>query len=168
MKQPHQQGVLDGLCSIYSIINSLRLVVGNISVNQCKYLLIESIKAIEEKKASSDFIVDGIGINDLAYIMRCVIEKEYPMVKRSKPFHKNSDATIDDFWERTEDFLLVPKRAAIVGLATAEIGHWSVIRSISAKRLYLFDSSGLHFLNKSNCTTEKLVPTLTYYLELKE
>ncbi len=138
--------------------------MGNISVNQCKYLLIESIKAIEEKKVSSDFIVDGIGINDLAYIMRCVIEKEYPMVKRSKPFHKNSDATIDDFWERTEDFLLVPNRAAIVSLPN----HWSVIRSISAKRLYLFDSSGLHFLNKSNCTTEKLVPTLTYYLELKE
>jgi len=166
--EPHCQGSLDGLCGFYSIINAVRLVVGNINSTKCCGLLQKCLLAIEEIHKLSSVISYGIGIDGVAHIFKSVIEKEYPIVKRSKPFHKRRNVPIDEFWVRTQEFLSVPNRAAIVLLGTEDVLHWTVVQSISNKRIYLLDSCCYRFVNRRNCTPENLWPTMTYFLERKE
>lgn len=164
--KPFQQGDLDGLCGIYSIINSVKLVAGKMPTNDCYDLFYKILQQIEETDQLSAIIVNGCNINQLGCIFKNVIEKKYPNIKRSKPFHKRKDASIDEFWDTTYQFLTHPNRAVMVGL-TSEYGHWTVIRSMSHRRIYFWDSYGMQFMNRANCTVETLYPYYTYFFERK-
>lgn len=114
--EPYWQGSLDGLCGIYSIINAVRIVVGGISAEKCYRLFFKILTALEEKHSLPYVVSSGVEINGLAHIFKTVIEKEYPVVKRSKPFHRRRDASLDEVWERMQDFLSMPNRSVLIGL----------------------------------------------------
>ena len=173
MIQPFQQGQLDGLCGIYSIINATKLI-NRLSEERGEELMEEAVLALERKgKPASKFIVDGITIADMAHILRTVICPQFNIV-RSKPFHKQPDIPLTTFWQAMSDFLAAGEsRSIITCLEWQEHGHWSVVRQVGEKRLLLYDSSERVFVNRSQCSTVELtsqtpvllLPSVTYFLE---
>lgn len=174
MIQPFQQGELDGLCGIYSIINATKLLVNRLGQECGEDLLLDAVLALERRgKPVSKFIIDGLTIADIAYILRTVVCPQFNIV-RSKPFHKQPHISIAKFWDAMTDFLTAGGgRSIITGLEWHEYSHWTVIRQIGNKRLLLYDSSQRVFLNRCQCSTVELTsktpvllqPSVTYFLE---
>ena len=171
---PLQQGHLDGLCGVYSIINATRCVIGALSDEEGKNLFLKIVKYLQERKNGLDFFVDGITIKDIGGTLRDVVEPTFP-IKREKPLEKKPGLPLDEFWDHMRDFLAVPNHAIILGL-TGKYDHWTVVKSITKNRLSLMDSDRLFWLNKSSVTTGEpnknythgLPPTMAYYLSLKD
>ena len=174
---PFQQGELDGLCGIYSVINAARLVIGrSITEDKCEELFVKCFAVLEKKKKISHIITNGITINEIACLLRDVIEKEFP-VRRTKPFHSSSNITLADYWSKIQEFFSTSdkRRAVILSVETEEWEHWSVVRSTTNKRLALFDSDDSQIINRKRCTLKRITkvepilfhPNQTYFLQRK-
>jgi hypothetical protein len=99
--------------------------------------------------------------------------KEYP-IKTSKPFrHK---VPLEIYWDKLTEFLDESNRAVVVLFYTETAGHWTVIREITDNELILFDSQKKKNLTREICTTTELsesktrllMPTMTYFISLKQ
>jgi len=169
--QAHRQGNIDQLCGIYAVLNSTRLVT---HPGRCKpHLLKKCISALSRKKGSTDFIGDGTDITDIAFLLKEIICKEHPKIKRRKPWHKRSSVDLDEYWSGCTDYLKSPNRAIIILFHTDYMGHWTVVKAATDKKFSLFDSIGTRDLKRDICTTSELTesrtkqlfPTMTYFLE---
>lgn len=131
---PYEQGYLDGLCGIYSVINALRLVFKSMTELESIRLLREIFKCVEKRKKTSSIIVDGIDDKDISHILKEVIEPRYPILWR-KPF-KRRLPTVDEFWDEILAFVTEGKhRTVIVGLEREDWDHFTVVHYITEKQL---------------------------------
>jgi hypothetical protein len=161
--KPYRQGDLDGLCGIYSIVNALRLVC-NLNNDECLILFKESLALLEKNKKLSEIVALGTSIVLLTRVFREVIDKKYP-IKRTKPFHKNKDVTLNEYWNALKEFLSEPNRVVIIGIDGDDWdGHWTVIESVTPKMLVQFDSYDGKWLYKKNYTTRKITKSRPYIL----
>lgn len=173
---PLQQGNLDGLCGVYSIINATGKIIGQLDENEQKEMFRKIISYLYKKYSNNlDFLFNdgGITIRDIGSVLKDVIEPRHGII-RKKPHHKSSSLELNNFWDSMTKFLGEPQRAIILGLARKH-DHWTVVDSITEKRLTLLDSGGLCHINRRVCTTvdsdptsiHLLKPTHTYFLERK-
>lgn len=168
--KPYQQGSLDGLCGLYSIINALRLVTGHRGRKHSMHLLDQLVSALNAKYASTAFI-NGTTTPDLSYLLNHVISSGIP-IKKTKPFHKNDKLSLPDFWREVQRFLSAKSRAVITTFETPSLSHWTVVQSAFNKKFVLFDSDGMICLYRSRCTTYEmrkkrpylLYPTCTFFI----
>ncbi len=173
--KPHFQGQLDGLCGVYSVINSTKLIE-NINAWESMTLFNRIFALVEQRKRLSGILREGISSRDMAYIFREVVEQEYP-IRRVKPFHRAGKVPLDLYWNEIQGFLAEDhRRAVIVVLEGWNWGHWTVIRKATEKTLFLFDSENQKRVRRRDCTTRKitrarrilLYPTRTYFLSRRE
>jgi len=173
--KPHFQGQLDGLCGVYSVINSIKLLE-NINSGESRILFNRIFAFVERRKRISGIIREGISSRDMAYIFREVVEQEYP-VSRVKPFHRAGKVPLYLYWKELQGFLAEDqRRAVIVVLESWDWGHWTVIRKATEKTLFLFDSEDHLRISRRHCTTKRistarpvlLHPTMTYFLSRRE
>jgi len=170
--KPYEQGSFSALCGIYSIINSVRIIKG-LNNEESKDLFIKIVKYLEESKNIAEALTEGINITVMGSIFKNVIEDN---IKRSIPFHKDPIIKIGKFWNEMKKFTDEneaegQKRVILLALE-GKHEHWSVTREITDKRIILFDSVGLKYLDKRNCTTKQtssskrhlIQPTQTYFL----
>ena len=170
---PLQQGNLDGLCGVYSILNATRCVTGPINDQEARNLFLSIIDYLHAKKGSLQFFVDGISIHDIGSVLRDIVEPNYSVI-RTKPFAKKGDVGLANFWEHMSEFLSRPSRAIILGL-TGKYDHWTVAKSITENRLTLLDSDRLYWINRGAVTTgtptarraHGIPPNFAYFLVRK-
>ncbi|MFH2066486.1 MAG: hypothetical protein ABIK15_14905 [Pseudomonadota bacterium] len=161
--KPLRQGDLDGLCGIYSIVNALRLVC-NLNNDECFVLFKESLALLEKKKKLSEIIAFGTSIVQLSRVFKEVIDEKYP-TKRTKPFHKNKDVPLCEYWNALEEFLVESNRAVIIGIDGDEWdGHWTCVVTVTEKTLVLFDSYNWKRLYRKNYTTRKITKRRPYLI----
>lgn len=171
--KPYSQGNLDSLCGLYSVINSTKLIIKNITKTDSMILICKCMTALEEikNKPLSSIFLHGISVHDISCIIKNVIEPHYP-IKRHKPFHHKPDISINAYWEAMEIFLNDETSAAIICIEKKTWSHWSVAKSVCSNRIYLSDSDSLKYINKSHCSTQeitqetpvKIYPALTFFL----
>lgn len=170
--KPFTQGDLDGLCTIYACINATKLLT-RITQETAETLFLSSVLNLEKEKCLSKFITEGTTTLDLSRILRDTICKQFN-IHRSKPFHKNSNVGLNEFWAALSDFLKPDKpRTAIISIENKVYAHCTVVESINDKRIKLFDSYKRKVINRSYCTTTELTerkttlitPIDTYFLE---
>jgi len=170
--EPYQQGSLDGLCGIYSVINAVRLVVGRLKEEECFNILHQSLMLIEQKRKLSAIVVEGVSILEIAQVFRKVIDKEYK-IKRTKPFHTSPNTPLSAYWNKVMTFLNSgSNRAVLLGIEDHDWDHWTVLKAATEKRFIQFDSCGAKQIIRKKCTTKKLTkartnlikPTMTYFL----
>ena len=63
--KPHLQGQLDGLCGVYSVINSIKLLA-NINPEESMTLFNRIFAFIEGRKRLSGILREGISSRDMA------------------------------------------------------------------------------------------------------
>ena len=168
--KPYEQGALDGLCAVYSIVNAVRIVSG-IGEEEARELFREIIFYLEKTNDLAKILTEGIGLKTIGGIFADVVGEQ--IIDRAMPFKQYPDTPLDEFWAAMTSFLNNGgKRAILIGLGGPMWDHWSIVESITERQIRFFDSYKLKRLNRSRCATIRctssrphlLSPTHTYFL----
>jgi hypothetical protein len=168
--KPYEQGALDGLCAVYSIVNATRIVSG-IGDEEAKELFRDIILYLETKKDLAKILIEGIDLLTIGGILGDVVGNR--IENRSMPFKQRPETPLDEFWTEMMGFINGGgKRAILIGVGGPMWDHWSIVESITEKQIRFFDSYKLKRLNRNRCGTIRstssrphlLHPTHTYFL----
>ncbi|MBL8077243.1 MAG: hypothetical protein JNM55_04710 [Anaerolineales bacterium] len=167
---PFQQGGLDSLCGLYSIINAERFI-NHSSDEETQQLFDDLIHYLARRKLLSKFLIGGIIHSEMLVILKKVVgNKRISNVQIPWRGVPNPDLTT--FWKSMQYFLDgTPGRSIILGLQGYH-DHWTVIEKITNRSILLYDSSLIKVLPRSRCTTvyatwkrkHLLLPAQTYFL----
>jgi hypothetical protein len=166
---PFEQGGLDSLCGLYSIVNAER-VINNTSNEESLALFNEVIYYLNKKRVLSSILIDGMYLKNVKTVLEKVVGDRIPY--QHIPFAGWPNPDLDEFWKEMQIFLAEnPRRAVILSLSGIH-DHFTVIKSITDKQIKLFDSNELYRINRTNCTTmyatnkrrHVVFPAQTYFL----
>lgn len=167
---PFQQGGLDSLCGLYSIINAERFI-NHSSDKESQQLFDSLIHYLARHGLLSKFLIDGIIHSEMLVILKKVVGKRR-ISNVQIPFRGVHNPDLTRFWKTMQYFLdRTPGRAIILGIQGYH-DHWTVIEKITSRSILLYDSSLIKRLPRANCTTvyatgkrkHLLLPAQTYFL----
>ncbi len=167
---PFQQGGLDSLCGLYSIINAER-IINRSSDEESQKLFNDLIHYLSRRGLLTKFLIDGIIHTEMLVILKKVVGK-----KRISnvwiPYRGVPNPDLTSFWKSMQRFLDgTPGRSIILGLQGYH-DHWTVIEKINNRSILLYDSALIKRLPRAECTTvyatwkrkHLLLPAQTYFL----
>ena len=167
---PFQQGGLDSLCGLYSIVNAERYI-NHSSDEETQQLFDDLIYYLSRRGLLSKFLIGGIIHTEMLVILKKVVgEKRISNV--GIPWRGVQNPDLTKFWKSMQGFLDgTSGRAIILGLQGYH-DHWTVIESITNRSILLYDSTLIKHLPRSSCTTvyatwkrkHLLLPAQTYFL----
>jgi hypothetical protein len=167
---PFQQGGLDSLCGLYSIVNAER-IINRSSDDKTQLLFNDLVYYLSRRRLLSKFLIDGIIHREMLAILNTVVgQRRIQAVEIPWRGVTNPDLTM--FWKSMQYFLDgTPRRAIILGLQGYH-DHWTVIERITSRSIFLYDSALIKRLPRSHCTTvyatwkrkHVLLPAQTYFL----
>lgn len=167
---PFQQGGLDSLCGLYSIINAERFI-NHSSDEETQQLFNDLIYYLSRRGLLKNFLIDGIIHKEMLVILNKVVGKKR-ISNVDLPWRGVQNPDLTKFWKSMQNFLNgTPGRAIILGLQGYH-DHWTVIESITNRSIILYDSALIKRLPRSSCTTvyatwkrkHLLLPAQTYFL----
>jgi hypothetical protein len=160
---PLVQGELDGLCGLYSIINSLISGLYSLQIaghrpkhrsrplgeREIEALFLLLITRLNRKHGISPVLV-GIHALELARLLRhstaWLSAKRDLQLTFVRPFYRRRRVTIGQVCQTLSNHLAGVGTAAIIGLEWPW-RHWTVVTGVTATRLPLLDSSGDPYLS---------------------
>lgn len=167
---PFQQGGLDSLCGLYSIVNAERFI-NRSSDDESQQLFDDLIHYLSRRGLLGKFLIGGILHPQMLLILHKVVgKKRIANVQIRWRGVPNPDLTT--FWKSMQSFLDgTPGRSIILGLQGYH-DHWTVIEKITNRSILLYDSALIKRLPRSSCTTvyatgkrkHVLLPAQTYFL----
>jgi len=167
---PFQQGGLDSLCGLYSVINAERFI-NHSSDWETQQLFDDLIHFLSRRKLLSKLLIGGIIHTEMLLILDKVVGKQ--RISSVKiPWRGVPNPDLTTFWKYMQWFLDgTPGRSIILGLKGYH-DHWTVIESITNRSIRLYDSARINRLPRSSCTTvyatwtrkHLLLPAQTYFL----
>ncbi len=167
---PFQQGGLDSLCGLYSIINAERFI-NHSSDYETQQLFDDLIHFLARRKLLSKLLIGGIIHTEMLLILDKVVGKQRISNVRI-PWRGIHNPDLTAFWKSMQRFLDgTSGRAIILGLQGYH-DHWTVIENITNRSIILYDSALIKRLPRSSCTTvyatwkrkHLLLPAQTYFL----
>ena len=173
---PFQQGGLDSLCGLYSIVNAER-IVNHSSDDETQILFDELIHYLARRGLLTKFLIGGILHPQMLIILKKVVGNKR-IANMEIPWRGVQNPDLTTFWKSMQNFLDgTPGRAIILGLQGYH-DHWTVIESITNRSILLYDSALIKRLPRSQCTTvyatwkrkHILLPAQTYFIsnEIKD
>jgi len=164
---PFQQGGLDSLCGLYSIVNAERIINRSSDV-QAQSLFDDMVHFLSRKRLLTRILLDGVIHRHMLLILEKVVNGRIPHIVT--PWLGQPTPELDPFWESMRVFLDGARgRAIILGL-NGYHDHWTVVQRITRSAIFLYDSDQIRRLARLECTTAKrrrkhlLLPTQTYFL----
>jgi len=167
---PFQQGGLDSLCGLYSIVNAERFI-NHSSDEETQRLFDELIHYLARRRLLSKFLIGGIIHTEMLVVLNKVVGKKR-ISNVEIPWRGVPNPDLIAFWKSMQNFLDgTLGRAIILGLQGYH-DHWTVIESITNRSIILYDSALIKRLPRSSCTTvyatwrrkHLLLPAQTYFL----
>ena len=167
---PFQQGGLDSLCGLYSIVNAER-IINHSSNEETQQLFNDLVHFLARRGLLSKFLIGGIHHPQMLTILEKVVGKQR-ISSVQIPWRGVPNPDLTTFWNSMQFFLDgTPARSIILGLEGYH-DHWTVIESITNRSILLYDSSQIKRLPRPYCTTvyttnkrkHLLLPAQTYFL----
>ncbi len=167
---PFQQGGLDSLCGLYSIINAERFI-NHSTDEEAQQLFDDLVHFLSRRKLLSKLLIGGIIHTEMLMLLDKVVGKQR-ISNVQIPWRGVPNPDLTTFWKSVQSFLDgTPGRAIILGLQGYH-DHWTVIERISSHSILLYDSALIKRLLRSSCTTvyttetrkHLLFPAQTYFL----
>ena len=167
---PFQQGGLDSLCGLYSIINAERFI-NHSTDEETQQLFDDLVNFLARRKLLSKLLIGGIIHTEMLTILDKVVGKQR-IANVYIPWRGVPNPDLTAFWKSIQYFLDgTPKRAVVLGLDGYH-DHWTVIEKITSRSIILYDSALIKRLPRSSCTTaydtwkrkHLLLPAQTYFL----
>ena len=139
---PKRQGQLDGLCGIYSIINSFKQVMGrSLEENDVQLLFETCCRSVSAWPAT---LWAGLDFDELREVIKRAKKTEpslFEKVTISFPFANSTPPTSEEYWRQFHSlFERYPEGCAIVGMAYPYL-HWIAVTPKSQKQLIIHDPS---------------------------
>lgn len=169
-RPPFQQGGLDSLCGLYSIVNAER-IINHSADDETQLLFNDLIYYLSRRKLLGKFLIEGIIHKQMLMLLDKVVGRKRIMSVRI-PWRGVPNPDLDSFWLSMQAFLDgTPRRSIILGLQGYH-DHWTVIERITNRSIFLYDSALIKRLPRSHCTTgyptlkrrHVLLPAQTYFL----
>ena len=167
---PFQQGGLDSLCGLYSIINAEK-IINHSTDEETQQIFDDLVNFLARRKLLSKLLIGGIIHTEMLMILDKVVGKQR-IANVYVPWRGVPNPDLTTFWKSIQFFLDgTPRRAVILGLDGYH-DHWTVIESITNRTIILYDSALIKRLPRSSCTTaydtwkrkHLLLPAQTYFL----
>lgn len=167
---PFQQGGLDSLCGLYSVVNAER-IINRSSDQEAQQLFDGLIDFLARRRLLSNLLVGGILHNQMLMILDRVVGNQR-ISRVDIPWRGMPTPDLGTFWRSMQSFLDGTRgRTIILGLQGYH-EHWTVIESMTDRSIFLYDSSLIKRLPRSRCTTgytwgkrkHQLLPAQTYFL----
>lgn len=167
---PFQQGGLDSLCGLYSIVNAER-IINHSSDGETQQLFDELIHFLSRRGLLSKLLIGGITYTQMLIILDKVVGRQR-ISSVQIPWRGVPNPDLTSFWVSMQSFLDgTPGRAIILGMEGYH-EHWTVIEAITNRTILLYDSARIKRLARSRCTTvyttntrkHLLLPAQTYFL----
>ena len=167
---PFQQGGLDSLCGLYSIINAER-IINRSSNDETQQLFNDLVHFLSRRGLLSKFLIGGILHPQMLLILDKVVGKQR-ISSIQVPWRGVPNPPLTTFWQSLQYFLNgTPGRAIILGMEGYH-DHWTVIEAITSRSILLYDSAKIKRLPRPYCTTvyttnkrkHLLLPAQTYFL----
>jgi hypothetical protein len=166
---PFQQGGLDSLCGLYSIVNAERFI--NHSSDESAQELFDSIiHFLSRRRLLAKLLIGGVIHRQMLLILDQVVGERIPNLWI--PWRGVPTPDLNTFWRSLQAFLDgTPGRAVILGMEGYH-EHWTVIDTITNRSIFLYDSALIRRLPRSACSTfytnsrriHHLLPAQTYFL----
>ena len=140
---PYRQGGLDELCGLYALINASRLADPSLSETECQAVFKMAFRWLYdnyEKEAFLHMLCDGLFCDKLRRLHKNVFREQWPKISLHQPFLRNMPKNANDFWSLMEEKASQPDQGMVIAIVGGGIDHWSVVRNITDKQLFLFDS----------------------------
>jgi len=167
---PFQQGGLDSLCGLYSIVNAERYI-NHSSDEDTQRLFNDLVYYLSRRGFLSKLLIGGIIHTEMLVVLNKVVGKKR-ISNVEIPWRGVTNPDLTTFWRSMQNFLDgTSARAIILGL-NGYHDHWTVIESITNRSILLYDSALIKRLPRSSCTTvyaagkrqNILLPAQTYFL----
>jgi hypothetical protein len=143
--KPFEQGDLDGLCGVYTVVNAVRLATHphrRLRVADCRELFAALLAELADEGRLRGFVAAGLGPRVLARLLRRAgrwLRKRHGLaLEVRRPFAKRDQPGPEKCLRALAEHLARPGTAAIVGSDE----HWTVVRGVTPRRLLLADSDG--------------------------
>lgn len=149
MRYPFVQGWLDSLCGIYAIVNA-ESVVNNTSFDNSQYIFNDIILYLSKKKMLKSIILNGIDHKWMSKIIYDVVYDKFSIVQSNK----RNFSSVSAWWKDSQEFLLGDENRAIILSLDGKEEHYTVIKQMTTKSLFLFDSGGyggIKTIRRSSC-----------------
>jgi hypothetical protein len=156
---PYEQGHLDGLCGLYSIVNATQFALRTaefershpyprpryLSEHEAELMFMTLIRGVIRPSRLIEIFVDGIHSRQLAILLRLadrwLHKRRATRLFASRPFYRCGRIRSRTVLRRVGAHLATPGTAVIVG-TNPPWRHWTVATRLSGSRLHLFDSGG--------------------------
>jgi hypothetical protein len=154
--KPYRQGRLDGLCGVYALINTLRLLCPRLDEDACERAFCALIRARARQAASPLAVISG-GLSRREMLRLIGFWQRFAARELGATLTVNRlkvpDPSLRGIW-RGLCRALDGKSVAIIGLDGVE-RHWTVAYAATKRTLWVTDSSGLRAIFRSQCTVAR-------------
>jgi hypothetical protein len=153
---PLQQGNLDGLCGIYSIINAIRFLCKEFKREESFALFHFLTGKVKKRGNLNEIITQDLTPKKFKHLQKSALKwlKQEHGIKIKQQRYKNKKAnkfTLKTVWN---DFSNQLSRNTVILIGfTGKQNHYSVITGITAKALVTFYSCKTQLIRKSQCST---------------
>jgi hypothetical protein len=149
-KPSYQQGDLDMLCGVYSLLNIIQLLRPQ-SIVKSQKLFFKVLRHLEKNKAKtlSKTITTGLTFKDMKQLFNVFLSAEN--LCWQLPFHGRDKPDVDQYWNTLTDLLMQHKESCIFIRLTGIHNHWTIVKAISENTLTLYDSDKLLRIHRRSC-----------------
>ena len=145
--KPCRQGALDELCGLYALINASRLIASRlvnpspIKYEECVSIFALALSWLSEREDFRHTLYKGLYAPDLRSLHEGCFQKKWKTFTLDQPWEENDPPNDKDFWawmreaSQGNQCLIIP-----IESDDKKIDHWSVVREITEKKIFLFDS----------------------------
>lgn len=150
---PFAQGDLDNLCGLYAAVNALCVTSAPIrpfSTAEAKQVLHAGVEYLQRRRWLSDALIHGMALRrqravtqHMAKAAERVVNLNFavtPLVPGAAKL--DAHATLQLLAGR------IGAGSAVIACLENTFWHYTVISGVSASRIYLFDSDGLHWIER--------------------
>ena len=152
---PWQQGALDPLCGLYSVINAIQYTAPDPGLfkEDASVLFGEIACELEDHLGAGGLVGYGLTRRSLCVALRTAdtwLTQNYGLKLQSNwPFYRSPSVDLATMLGHLQSHLFQPRTAVICAL-TGCIDHWTVVTDLTSSRVRLFDSCGMKFIRTSS------------------
>lgn len=147
---PLRQGTLSRYCSVYSVINAVRMLGLELPVAQEMYdYVLDQLYVYDALNDVVQYGADGTRIEQIIQFAKDYLKSAYKKeLSFIRPFYNNRiffDKLLDYMQQQREQ-----NKAIIIRIRSADLDHYSVFDCVKGDKLKLFDSDHLPYIKLNN------------------
>lgn len=146
--KPYKHGTLSRWCSVYSVINAVRMLGLDLQNNKAQKMydyVLDQLNFYDALHDTAQYGADGARIEQIIQFAKDYLKTVYKQeLSFTRPFYNNKlffDKLLEYMQQQREQ-----NKAVIIRIRSADLDHYSVFEGVQGNKLKLFDSDHLPYI----------------------